>query len=431
MADRVSIGWCARPPETKLSSMTSFAALKPASRSPKLHCSAGLPSGSLSSPAAAKSPASHLTVCRLICAPATLPFERASGPLGNRLSSGSVTWGSCSKSILIASIASAAISSLSAATARIGSPTKNTASLARIGGCGGGNCGTSSAVRMPSTPLILSAADVSMRRILACGIGLVRDLQNTMPSARKSSAYLARPVTLAVTSTGTKSLPMRLYAMSSLPGCAHDGSQVMVVGSAPADVAGHGAPRLLDRRFGVLLQQGNSRDDLAGRTEAALGSEFRDHSLLHFVQFAVRPFDAFDGGDLAPTHRVSKGRARIGRDVIEHDGAVAAFGMIAAELGAGEAELVAQRVDQGLVRQHIDGPVAAVDVEGDQAPDGARSLRMRRAAAEHQVPGRRHRHARGDHAFDERTPRGAQLVAARTTMVMASSFFVMMFASRT
>ena len=56
-------------------------------------------------------------------AAATLPFERALGPPGNRLSSGSVTCGSCSKSILIASIASAAAASLSAATARIGCPT--------------------------------------------------------------------------------------------------------------------------------------------------------------------------------------------------------------------------------------------------------------------------------------------------------------------
>src|SRR6516165_7167693 len=192
---------------------------------------------------------------------------------------------------------------------------------------------------MPSTPLIFSAAEVSMRRILAWGIGLVRVLQNTMPSARKSSAYLARPVTLAVTSTGTKSLPMRLYAISSLPGCAHDGSEIVVVGTASAEIAGHGEPRLVDRRLGVELQKGHGRDDLAGRTEAALRSELLDHGLLHLVQFAVRSFDAFDGGDLAPAHRVGEGRARIGRDVIEHDGAVAAFGMIAAELGAGEAEL--------------------------------------------------------------------------------------------
>src|SRR5215831_13437208 len=233
---------------------------------------------------------------------------------------------------------------------------------------------------MPSTPLILSAAEVSMWRILACGIGLVSDLQNTMPSARKSSAYLARPVTLAVTSTGTKSLPMRLYAISSLPGCAHDGSEIVIVGPASADVAGHGEPRLVDRRFGVVLQQGHGRDDLAGRTEAVLRPEFLDHGLLHLVQFAVRPFDTFDGGDLAPAHRVSERRARIGRHVVEHDSAVAAFGMVAAELGAGEAQLVAQRVHQGLVGCDIDGPFAAVDVQRDQAAHRAGGLRVRRAA---------------------------------------------------
>src|SRR5579871_6055359 len=257
---------------------------------------------------------------------------------------------------------------------------------------------------MPTTPLIFSAADVSMRRILACGIGLVSVLANTMPSARKSSAYLARPVTLAWTSTGTKFLPTRLYAISSLPGCAHDGLEVVVVGSAPADVAGHGAPRLVDRRLRGVFQECDGRDDLPGRTEAALRSEFLDHGLLHGMQFAVRPLDAFDGGDLAATDRVGQRRARIGRHIIEHDGAVAAFGMIAAELGAGEAQLVAQRVHQGLVGQNVDGPLAAVDAEGDQAPHRAGDLRMGRATAEHQVAGRRHRHARGDNAFDESTP---------------------------
>ena len=104
----------------------------------------------------------------------------------------------------------AAAASLSAATARIGWPTKSTSSLVRIGGCGGGNCGTSSAVRMPSTPGTFIAAEVSMLRIRACGIGLESVLQNAIRSARKSSAYLLRPVTLATTSTGVKSFPISL-----------------------------------------------------------------------------------------------------------------------------------------------------------------------------------------------------------------------------
>src|SRR5690606_35919312 len=52
----------------------------------------------------------------------------------------------------------------------------------------------------------------------ACGIGLVSSLQNTMPSARKSSAYFARPVTFASRSGGTKSLPISgSYAICDTP----------------------------------------------------------------------------------------------------------------------------------------------------------------------------------------------------------------------
>ena len=67
--------------------------------------------------------------------------------------------------------------------------------------------GTSSAVSTPSTPGIASASLASMLVTRACGIGLSIRRQNTMPSARKSSAYLALPVTLPWMSGGTKFLP--------------------------------------------------------------------------------------------------------------------------------------------------------------------------------------------------------------------------------
>ena len=58
----------------------------------------------------------------------------------------------------------------------------------------------SSAVRIAATPGMASASAASIRRTRACGIGLSSSLQNNMPSARKSSAYLARPVTFATRS---------------------------------------------------------------------------------------------------------------------------------------------------------------------------------------------------------------------------------------
>ena len=54
-----------------------------------------------------------------------------------------------------------------------------------------------------------------------------------------------------------------------------------------------------------------------------------------------------------------------------HHGAGAALGPVAAELGAGEAELVAQGHGQRFLRQHVDAPHLAVDVERDQALDAA------------------------------------------------------------
>jgi hypothetical protein len=52
--------------------------------------------------------------------------------------------------------------------------------------CGAGISGTSSAVRMPATPH-RERALASILRTRACGIGLVSNLQNNMPSGRKSS----------------------------------------------------------------------------------------------------------------------------------------------------------------------------------------------------------------------------------------------------
>ena len=62
--------------------------------------------------------------------------------------------------------------------------------------------GSSSAVRIALTPGMARAALVSIRLTLACGIGLSSNLQKSIPSARKSSAYFALPVTLATRSGG-------------------------------------------------------------------------------------------------------------------------------------------------------------------------------------------------------------------------------------
>ncbi len=79
-----------------------------------------------------------------------------------------------------------------------------------MGSTGGGNCGTSSGVMIATTPFIFIAAEASMLRTRACGIGDSSSLACSMPSARKSSAYFAAPVTLATMSGGVKFLPTSL-----------------------------------------------------------------------------------------------------------------------------------------------------------------------------------------------------------------------------
>ena len=65
-------------------------------------------------------------------------------------------------------------------------------------------------------------------------------------------------------------------------------------------------------------------------------------------------------------HGVREHRARIVRHIVDQHGAGAAFGAVAAELGAGEAQLVAQRHRQRFLLHHVDAPLLAVDVQRDQ-----------------------------------------------------------------
>src|SRR5262245_42262284 len=103
-----------------------------------------------------------------------------------------------------------------------------------------------------------------MDLMVALGTGLSSIFMNTMPSARKSSAYFALPVTLARTSCGMKSLPIRLYAMSAYLRLrrAHDGVDVVVVSTAAAEIARHAAARLLSRGMRIGFQQPDCGHDL-------------------------------------------------------------------------------------------------------------------------------------------------------------------------
>ena len=177
--------------------MTKSASSNPLATSPIAHSAWASPSGRRAPPAAANASAVHF--CSLttflgglpgsdgVSRTITLPSRRALGPPGRRLSSGSSANGSGSRSTLIFSIASAAIHSLSAATARIACPSKSGSLVTQVSSSG--SCsGRSSSVRIACTPGIASAADASILRTRQCGIGDSMHFANSMPSARQSSA---------------------------------------------------------------------------------------------------------------------------------------------------------------------------------------------------------------------------------------------------
>ena len=161
----------------------------------------------------------------------------------------------------------------------------------------------------------------------------------------------------------------------------------------------------LPRRIRIRFQIAGGGHHEAGHAERALESLLVDHALLHGGQLAGGGIgEAFDRDDLLAARALREERARVVRHVVDEHGAGAALGAVAADLRAGEAELVAQRHRQRFLRHHVDAALLAVDVERDQPLDrtGRRRLAVQGRRAE-QVGGRRGHRARGDDTFNKGT----------------------------
>jgi hypothetical protein len=94
------------------------------------------------------------------------------------------------------------------------------------------------------------------------------------------------------------------------------------------------------------------------------------------------------------------------RLTVEEDGAGAALGAVAAELGPGEPELVTQRHRQLLVGEHVDATGLAIHLERDQPLGGAGGgLRADGPGLAEEIAGAVGGRAARDHSLDEATPR--------------------------
>ena len=95
----------------------------------------------------------------------------------------------------------------------------------------------------------------------------------------------------------------------------------------------------------ALAEQRHGRNDLAGRAVAALEAVVLEERRLHRVQL-VAFGQPFDRGDLAALVHHGERQAGVDAPAVDQHRAGAALAVVAALLGAGEAEVLAQRVEQ-------------------------------------------------------------------------------------
>src|SRR3989441_424748 len=283
----------------------------------------------------------------------------------------------------IRSSASVAISSLTAATAATGSPTKRTLSWASA-------CSSWLTGRMPkgrggpfpvspaSPPPRASALVVSTVTMRACACGLRSSLQYSMRGRNRSSANLVTPVTFAVASSlrwalpTTRSLAPAIHALvlrrRGLPphpsGRQLDRLVDLDVAGAAAEVAGQRLLDLVARRRGVPREQRLGGEQERRRAVAALRRAQLGERFLQRVQASTRghALDRFDAAARTGQAERETGEHRL---VVQQHGAGAALAQLTPVFGAGKAAVLPQDLEQRLVRRERDLGQLTVQLERD------------------------------------------------------------------
>jgi hypothetical protein len=136
------------------------------------------------------------------------------------------------------------------------------------------------------------------------------------------------------------------------------------VDAAAANVAIHLADDLLLSGIGGALKQRNRRNDHTGSAIGALEGFNIQKRLLDRMQ-AVRAAQAFDGSDF-PSNRRGHGKptGTLGSPVNQH-GTSTTLPFAASVFCAGQAQIIAQNVEQRLLRLNIYLLLGAIDEKSD------------------------------------------------------------------
>src|SRR5262245_6671598 len=212
------------------------------------------------------------------------------------------------------------------------------------------------------TPGSASAFEVSIETIRACAWGLRSTRPTSWPGRLKSAPNRARPVTLSTPSGRTVRVPTYVWgrscsvvvtsAMSAPPhvgGRVHHRLDVLVVPRAAAEIARQPEAYFRLGRLEIPLEQRLGRDEHARRADAALERGVLEELLLERMEPlpAGHALDRLDPPtpDLAAQHE-----AGADEPAVQRDAAGAAVARGTALLAPGQAERVAEDVEERFLR---------------------------------------------------------------------------------
>ena len=253
--------------------------------------------------------------------------------------------------------------------------------------------GTSAALTtstMPGQRARKAARSPTSKRACACGERIDAHRQHRRRPQRGSASAPKRslPVTLAGASSRATRAPTACPARDAGDvddRARRDGEHRLDDLAVAGAAAQHAGERVADLGLGrlrVRAQQRLGAHQHARRADAALRRAVGDEGALQRRQRAVGAGEAFDRRHRAAVALADADDARAHLLAVEQHGAGAAVAGVAADLGAGQAELVAQGVGEAPARVAGELARAAVDVDAHdldrrQVARGHRRLRAR------------------------------------------------------
>src|SRR5262249_52469404 len=141
--------------------------------------------------------------------------------------------------------------------------------------------------------------------------------------------------------------------------CSQHRFDVVVVTGAAAEISCHAGAYLVRARLRIARQESFGAHELARRAEAALRSIMIDKGLLQRIEAPVlrKTLHCLDRPAIRPHGKVT---ARVDRLAVEQYRAGSTFAAVAADLGPGQAEVIAEKLDQRPAVFDLNAPLGSI-----------------------------------------------------------------------